>query len=66
MTQYVMVDNDGRDDEVTSTKASGPQQHVIDAGPTLGLIVGYSGQKTGNATYVVDNGPTLGIGRSTT
>ena len=67
MTNYVVVDNDGRQDIVTSTKASGPQQHRINVGVLNGQqILGYSGQVNGTTTfYVVDNGPTLGEGIST-
>jgi hypothetical protein len=68
MTNYVVVDNDGRYDIVTSTKASGPQQHEIIVGSLNGtLIYGYSGSVNGTTTfYSVDNGPTLGRGMSTT
>ena len=68
MTNYVVVDNDGRQDIVTSTKASGPQQHRIVNGALNGTtIMGYSGSVNGTSTfYVVDNGPSLGEGISTT
>lgn len=66
MTNYVMVNNGGEEAEVTATKASGAQQHLLDKGPTIGLKYGYSGEVAAGVTYVVDNGPSLGIGRSTT
>lgn len=67
MTNYVVVDNDGRYDIVTSTKSSGPQQHEIVNGALNGTtFYGYSGSVNGSTTfYVVDNGPTLGRGIST-
>lgn len=67
MTNYVVVDNDGRYDIVTSTKSSGPQQHEIVNGALNGtLFYGYSGSVNGTTTfYVVDNGPSLGRGIST-
>jgi hypothetical protein len=67
MTIYIVVDADGRYDTVTSTKASGPQQHEIIVGGLNGQsILGYSGQVNGTTTfYLVDNGPSLGRGIST-
>jgi hypothetical protein len=68
MPNYIVVDNDLRQDVVTSTKASGPQQHKIVVGALNGqLIYGYSGQVTGTTTfYVVDLGPNVGEGISAT
>jgi len=66
MTNYLVVNSDLSDAEVTSTKASGPQLHILDEGPTVGLKFAYSGEVTGIVTYLVDNGPSFGIGRSTT
>lgn len=66
MTNYVVVDNDGRYDIVTSTKSSGPQQHEIVNGALNGTtFYGYSGSVNGTTTfYSVDNGPSLGRGIS--
>jgi hypothetical protein len=68
MANYVVVDNDGRYDIVTSTKSSGPQQHEIVNGALNGVsFLGYSGSVNGTTTfYLVDNGPTLGRGISAT
>lgn len=66
MTNYIVVDNDGRQDIVTSTKSSGAQQHVLRNGALNGTtFLGYSGSVNGTTTfYTVDNGPTLGEGIS--
>lgn len=66
MTTYLVKNGDDGDAEVTSTKASGSQQHLLDKGPTIGLKWGYSGEVVAGVLYMVDNGPTLGIGKSAT
>jgi hypothetical protein len=66
MTNYLVKNNDDSEAEVTSTKASGAQVHLLDEGPTIGLKYGYSGEVGTGVNYVVDNGPSLGIGRSHT
>lgn len=67
MTNYIVVDSDGRSDIVTSPKASGSQQHKIVNGALNGTtFLGYSGSVNGTTTfYLVDNGPSLGEGIST-
>ena len=65
MTNYIVKNNDDSEAEVTATKASGAQQHLLDKGPTIGFKYGYSGEVTAGVLYVIDNGPTLGISRST-
>ena len=68
MTNYVVINNDMSQSLVTSTKASGSQQHKIVVGVYNGpSFYGYSGSVNGTTTfYTVDNGPTLGEGISTT
>jgi hypothetical protein len=68
MPKTYIVDNLGPGNRTTiaAPVASGSQVHLIDAGPTLGLIRAYSGSVTGNFSYLVDNGPSLGRERSAT
>lgn len=54
-------------DKPTAPPASGPVKVLVDKGPTIGLVWGYSGDVNGTTTfYIVDNGPTLGKQRSAT
>jgi hypothetical protein len=54
-------------DKPIAPPASGPVKVLIDKGPTVGLVWGYSGDVDGVKTFfIVDNGPTLGKQRSAT
>lgn len=66
MTTYLVKNNDDGKATVTATKASGPQLHLLDEGPTIGKKWAYSGEVVAGVNYYVDNGPTLGIGESHT
>ncbi len=63
---YDCRDNGGAKTSPTSTQSSGSQVHLLDKGPTLGLVYDYSGVVTGPILYLVNNGPTLGRQESAT
>lgn len=56
----------GTTGSTSATKSSGPQKHLLNKGPTIGLAYDYSGAVTGNVLYRVDNGSTLGEQESST
>ena len=64
--KYFVQDNSGARTTSDTTQSSGPLLHYVDAGPTLGRVLVYSGSVTGNVVYFVDNGPTLGREKSAT
>lgn len=63
---YMVQANDGTSALVATPQASGSLVHWVDAGPTLGRILKYSGFVTTPVAYFVDDGPSLGEERTAT